>query len=390
MQHILTINAGSSSIKFALFGPGGEPVERVRGMVEELGVRPRFRAQAGGEVLVDRALPAGEVGDHAAALDLVLGLIGDRFRDAGIAGVGHRVVHGGPGHDRPALIDDRVLAGLEDLSPLAPLHQPHNLSGIRAARAAFPDAAQVACFDTAFHRTHAWTEDVFALPREFHEAGVRRYGFHGLSYEYVAGRLQEIEPAAARGKVIVCHLGNGASMCALHDGRSMASTMGFTALDGLAMGTRCGQIDPGVLLYLMQQRGMSPDEIEDLLYRRSGLLGLSGLSHDMRVLEQADSEEARRAIGYFIARARREIGALGAVLGGLDMLVFCAGIGENGAAVRASICRDFGWLGIELDETRNRAGEPVISAPGSRVIVRVVETDEEIMIARHTAALLAG
>ena len=283
-----------------------------------------------------------------------------------------------------------MLSELETFNPLAPLHQPHNLSGVRAAQQAFPDATQVACFDTAFHRAHPWVNDAYALPRDLYEEGVRRYGFHGLSYEYVTERLTQIAPHHANGRVAVTHLGNGASMCAIQGGQSVGSSMGFTALDGLPMGTRCGQLDPGVVLYLMTEKNMSATEIENLLYRESGLKGLSGLSHDMRVLESAGTPESLQAIDYFVFRIRRELGGLIAILSGLDALVFCGGIGENAWQIRERICNGMEWIGIELDETRNRAGETVISSDRSRVRVFIVHTNEEVMIARHTSRLLAA
>ncbi len=386
---ILTVNAGSSSIKFALFEPGTPPREHLRGQVEGLGAAPRLVARAGGAVVADRALTAEEAPDHAAALRLILALLDERAEGA-VSAVGHRVVHGGPDHAAPVAVDDAVFAALDALRPLAPLHQPHNMAGIAAARAAFPGAAQVACFDTAFHRAHTWVADTYALPRHLYDEGIRRYGFHGLSYAYVSGELARIAPAEARGRVIITHLGNGASMCAVKDGQSVASTMGFTALDGLPMGTRCGQLDPGVVLYLMGEKGMSAAEIEQLLYRDSGLKGLSGISHDMRALEAAGTPEARQAIAYFVHRIRREIGGMAAALGGLDTLVFCGGIGENAVAVRAAVCDGFDWLGLRLDAARNDGGAPVISEDGAPVTIRIIPTDEEAMIAADTLAVLAA
>jgi len=305
-----------------------------------------------------------------------------------ITAVGHRIVHGGADFAAPTRLDDATLRKLEALIPLAPLHQPHNLKGVAAARKAFPDAVQVGCFDTAYHRGHPWVNDVFALPREWYDRGVRRYGFHGLSYEYVAGRLREIAPMHAAGRLIVAHLGNGASMCAIRDGRSVGSTMGFTALDGLPMGTRSGQIDPGVLLYLMQEHGMDAAALTDLLYRQSGLKGLSGLSNDLRTLEAAGTPEASAAIDYFVFRIRRELGAMAAILGGVDAIAFAGGIGENGVSIRERALQGFEWLGVELDSHRNRAGETVISSDRSRCRVFVIRTNEEAMIARHTMACL--
>ena len=283
-----------------------------------------------------------------------------------------------------------MLAALDGLAPFAPLHQPHNLAGVRAALAAFPGAVQVACFDTGFHRNHPWVNDTFALPRAYYDKGIRRYGFHGLSYDYIAGELARIAPQLSAGRVIVAHLGNGASMCALSNGQSVASTMGFTALDGLPMGTRTGQIDPGVIFYLVQQEGMTIDEVRLMFYHDSGLKGLSALSNDMRVLEASDAPEAYQAIDYFVFRIRRELGALAAALGGLDALVFCGGIGENSRLVRSRVCEGMGWIGIELDHARNQANETVISTDFSRARVMVIPTDEEIVIARAAYALLGG
>ncbi|MBB4303467.1 acetate kinase [Rhodobium orientis] len=389
MHHILTLNSGSSSIKFALFAVNGTPVEKVRGQVEGLGSMPRLKAQTGQSVLADEVLDEARVNDHASGLAAVLGFLQAHFAADTIAAVGHRIVHGGPDYTEPVVLDDARLAELEEFRPLAPLHQPHNISGVRAAKKAFPNAVQVGCFDTAFHRAHPWVNDTYALPRELYDQGVRRYGFHGLSYEYVENRLHEVAPHHADGRVIVTHLGNGSSMCAIQGGQSVGSSMGFTALDGLPMGTRCGQLDPGVVLYMMSELGMSAEEIEDVLYRRSGLKGLSGISHDMRLLEAAGTPEALQAIDYFVYRIRREIGAMIAILSGLDALVFCGGIGEHAVRIRERICQGFDWIGIELDETRNRHGSTVISSDRSRVRVFVIPTNEEAMIASHTARLMA-
>ena len=385
MAQILTLNAGSSSIKFALFDANTLD-EPVRGQVEGLGTHPRLSARTANGEETDKNLEDGTVGDHASALKAILALIEASLSDVHIEAVGHRVVHGGLDYAAPVVIDAERLADLETLIPLAPLHQPYNLSGIRAAEAAFPDSMQVACFDTAFHRHHPWVNDTYALPPKFYDEGIRRYGFHWLSYEYVIQTLQQIAPTHAAGRVVVSHLGNGASMCAIQGGQSVGSTMGFTALDGLPMGTRCGQLDPGVVLYLMMEKGLSASEIETLLYTDSGLKGLSGLSNDMRELEAAGTPQARRAIDYFVFRIRRELGAMAAILAGLDALVFCGGIGENAWRIRERICQDFGWLGLELDETLNRAGETIVSSRRSRVRVFIIRTNEELMIARHTAA----
>nr|WP_243642112.1 acetate/propionate family kinase [Rhodovulum steppense] len=374
---------------FDLADPGAEPDPRILGEIDRIGNGPQMRARcATGAVLADSPLPPGDAADHAGALAHALNLIARVRPDARIAAVGHRVVHGGPDHAAPVRLTPEVLDALARLELLAPLHQPHNLAGVRAALAAFPQAVQVACFDTAFHRHHPWVNDTFALPRAYYDKGVRRYGFHGLSYDYVSGRLRQIAPDLHAGRVIVAHLGNGASMCGMIGGRSIASSMGFSALDGLPMGTRCGQLDPGVVLYLMQAEGMGAEEIADLLYRRSGLLGLSGLSHDMRTLEQAGTGPAREAIGYFVFRIRRELGGLAAALGGLDGLVFCGGIGEHSAQIRQQVCEGMGWIGMELDETRNTSGETTISADPSRVRILVIPTDEEIVIARAARDVL--
>ncbi|MEX6723502.1 acetate/propionate family kinase [Parapedomonas caeni] len=387
-DQILVLNAGSSSIKFALFDYDDTPVELARGQMSGIGVHPRLVVRQDATTARDEQFDHATIVDHHAALGIIIDDLHARLGDITIEVVGHRVVHGGAIHAAPAVIDDALVTELAGLCALAPLHQPHNLDGIAAARDHFPDALQVACFDTAFHRSHPWVADAFALPRALYDQGVRRYGFHGISYEYVSDALRQIDPAMAAGRVVIAHLGAGASMCAVHGGRSIDSTMGFTALDGLPMGTRCGQIDPGVILHLIQQRGMSAEAVTRLLYHDSGLLGLSGISSDMRDLEGSDSAAARQAIDYFVHHVRREIGALAAALGGLDALVFTAGIGENAAAIRAAVCRDMAWLGIALDGIRNAAGERLISGDGARVRVFVIPTDEEVMIARHAGRLL--
>ncbi|MGH8626118.1 MAG: acetate/propionate family kinase [Gammaproteobacteria bacterium] len=393
-ESILTLNAGSSSLKFALFEPDGDtPLEQARGQIEGLGANARMViADPHGAVLKEEHW-SPEAGPHSAqeALIHVLAWFEATYPRLRALAVGHRIVHGGPDHAAPLALDDRVIAALKQLSPLAPLHQPHNLTGVEAARAAFPEALQVGCFDTAFHRAHPWVNDVFAIPRQLYDEGVRRYGFHGLSYEYVTRELARIAPQHAAGRVVVAHLGNGASMCAVRNGHSVGSTMGFSALDGLPMGTRTGQIDPGVLLYLLQDKGMSPDELSQMLYYQSGLKGLSGISHDMRALEGSYAPEAAQAIDYFVFRIRRELGAMAAILGGIDALVFCGGIGgigENAHRVRERVASGFEWLGIELDHHRNRMSETVVSSDRSRCRVFVVKTDEERMIAEHTLSLL--
>jgi acetate kinase len=296
-------------------------------------------------------------------------------------------VHGGPDYAEPVLIDDEILTRLRSFVPLAPLHQPHNIAGVEAAIKAFPSTPQVACFDTAFHRSHPFVNDTFALPRSYYDEGVRRYGFHGISYEYISRRLKLVAPRIAGGEVIVAHLGNGASICAMKNGRSIASTMAFTPLDGLPMGTRCGQLDPGVLLYLMAEKKMSADDISDLLYKNSGLKGMSGLSQDMRELEASDSQAARDAIDYFVARVRREIGGLAAALEGADAVVFTGGIGEHAWRVREAVLTGMEWMGVQLDRQANRASAEIISAQTSPTIVYVIPTDEERMIAEHTIRL---
>jgi acetate kinase len=321
---------------------------------------------------------------------LLLPWLRDQLGGRRLAGLGHRVVHGGPVHDRPERVTAGLLDDLERFCPLAPLHQPHNLAPIRTAIEKAPGLPQVACFDTAFHRTMSEVVQAFAIPITLAEKGIRRYGFHGLSYEYIASVLPQDAPAIAEGRVIVAHLGNGASLCAMQAGRSVATTMGFSALDGLPMGTRCGELDPAVVLYLLQHGGMSTAEVENLLYRRSGMLGLSGISSDFRELLASSEPRARFAIDVFVHRVARGIGSLAAALGGLDGLVFTAGVGENAAPVRAAICQACAWLGIELDDSANEAHAPCITRAGSRVVAHVIPTNENLMIARHTLAALTG
>ena len=383
---ILTLNAGSSSLKVALFALHEDRL-LASGQADRIGPEGvlTLKDAAGARLPLPEADAAALAGSHTAAMRAAIAGFAQAFAGLEVRAIGHRVVHGGIRHSAPQRVDAALLAELEALAPFAPLHQPHNLAGIRAAMAAFPDAPQVACFDTAFHRGHAWVHDTFALPRPFYDEGVRRYGFHGLSYDYVAGCLAEVAPDLAKGRVVVAHLGNGASMCAIHAGRSVASSMGFSALDGLPMGTRCGRIDPGVLLYLMDSKGMDAAAISDLLYRRSGLLGMSGVSNDMRALLASDRPEAAQAIGYFIEYSRREIAALDASMGGIDGLIFCGGIGENAAQIRAGICEGLGWMGLGCDAALNEAGGPVISAPGG-LPVMVIPTNEEVVIARAARA----
>lgn len=386
-DRILVLNAGSSSLKFCVYrDAAGAPALLLRGQVEGLADAPHLQVRdAEGRVLRE------ERWEHALGHDRATALVLDLVAAHGDAGrlraVGHRVVHGGTAHDAPVRVDDGVLADLERLVPLAPLHQPHNLAPIRALRARRPELTQVACFDTAFHRTQPAVAQAFALPARITDLGVHRYGFHGLSYEFIAQRLPALDPAAAGGRTVVLHLGAGASLCALLGGRSVASSMGFTALDGLPMGTRCGSLDPGVILYLMRALGMDADTVEHLLYHESGLLGVSGLSADLRVLEAAEDPRAAAAIALFTYRIGREIGSAAAALGGLDALVFTAGIGEHSRGVRAAVCQGARWLGLDFDAGANATHGPRISTPGSAVRAWVIPTDEEAMIARHAATL---
>jgi acetate kinase len=362
------------------------------GQVEGIGATAKGSASAVGEKTELQFDPSAGRVDHEAAMGAIIRWLERLGYASGIIAVGHRVVHGGPNLTVPMLVDDATLAKLRALIPLAPLHQPHNLAGIEAARKAFPSNPQVACFDTSFHRSHPFVSDTFALPRAYYDEGVRRYGFHGLSYEYITRRLFSIAPQIAREDVIVAHLGNGASMCAISNGRSMASTMGFTALDGLPMGTRCGQLDPGVLLFLMAEKKMSAQAISDLLYKNSGLKGMSGISQDMRELEASDSPAARDAIDYFVHRIRRELGGLAATVDGVEGVVFTGGIGEHSWRVRKAVLTGMEWMGVQLDDEANRASAQIISAKTSPAMVFVIETDEEQMIAEHTAkvAKVAG
>jgi acetate kinase len=387
---IVVLNAGSSSLKFSVFVARGAGLELdVRGNIEEIERAPHFLAKdRDGQVRADKSWGEGSRLGHEGALDYLLGFITGELAGDRLVGVGHRVVHGGAAYARPVRLDRSALAALEQLVPLAPLHQPHNLAPIRLLLERSADLPQVACFDTSFHHTNPELAQRFALPAELHDAGVRRYGFHGLSYEYVAAALPALDAKAAAGRAVVLHLGNGASMCALEAGRSVASTMGFTALDGLPMGTRCGSLDPGVMLYLMDERGMDARAIETLVYHRSGLLGVSGLSSDMRELLASAEPRARLAIDLYVYRIRRELGSLAAALGGLDAIVFTAGIGENAPAIRSRVCQDAAWLGVELDPEANDRGGPRISTAGSRVSAWAVPTNEELMIARHTRRLL--
>jgi len=386
---ILTLNAGSSSIKFAVFPVQAGAVAETplaKGEASGIGDTPHLRiAKTNGQVSVDRALPEGS--DQTTVLGEILDWTRQYSAGLTLIGAGHRVVHGGAKFSAPARVTPSLIEALAALTPLAPLHQPHNLAPIRALAASDPDLQQVACFDTGFHVTNTPGVTHYAIPRALTAEGVRRYGFHGLSYEYIATTLPDYLGDRAGGRVVVAHLGNGASMCAIKGGKSITSTMGFTALDGLPMGTRCGAIDPGVLLYLMKEKGMGYDELTHLLYHDSGLKGVSGISNDMRTLLSSAEPAAREAVGMFIYRITRELGSLAAALGGLDALVFTGGIGEHAAPVREGVCRASEWLGITLDADANTADGPRISRDDSPVPVFVIPTDEDLMIARHTAHL---
>jgi acetate kinase len=387
---ILVVNAGSSSVKFQVFETARPSLNRlIKGQVDGIGTRPRLRASAGANPLIDQTYPSERVPDVAAALALAADWL-RRTQSLEPVAVGHRVVHGGPEYDRPVLVDEQVLARLARYVSLAPLHQPNNLAPIRSLLAKFPSLPQVACFDTAFHRGHDALADHYAIPEHLYAEGVRRYGFHGLSYEFVASRLPVVAPEIAGGRVIVAHLGSGASMCALRDCRSIDSTMGFTALDGLPMGTRPGQLDPGVVLYLIQEKRMTAGEVQDLLYGDCGLKGLSGISNDVRELEASSDPRARFALDYFAYRIGLNAGLLAAALGGIDAFVFTAGIGENSASTRANVVKRLAWLGAELDGEANVAGRASIAARESRIGLYIVPTDEEVMIAQHTMALLSA
>lgn len=390
---IAVLNAGSSSLKFTLLlDRQGELEVDVRGQFEGLTTAPKFTAWGrAGEPLAEESWGEGaRRRGHESALERLLLFLRKRLEKLRLAGVGHRVVHGGLAYTRPARVDSSVLADLEKLVPLAPLHQPHNLAPIRLLLEQVPDLPQVACFDTAFHRTSPEIAQRFALPASLHDSGVRRYGFHGLSYEYIASVLPDYEESAAAGRTIVLHLGNGASLCALSACRAVATTMGFTTVEGLPMGTRCGSLDPGVLLYLMDERGMDARAIEALIYKQSGLLGVSGISSDMRALLDSADPRARVAVDLYIYRIGRELGSLAAALAGLDAIVFTAGVGENSPLIREQVCRGAAWLGVELDAGANERGGPRISRPGSRVSAWVIPTNEELMIGRHTRHVLAN
>jgi acetate kinase len=387
---IAVLNAGSSSLKFSVFAERGNELELIaRGQAEGLYTTPRFVAKDGaGRLLSEKSWGDGVKLGHGGALDHMVAVLRAELADYRLVGIGHRVVHGGLEYTQPVRLDATILAALEKYVPLAPLHQPHNLAPIRAVLERTPQMPQVACFDTSFHSGAPAVAQAFALPREITDRGVRRYGFHGLSYEYIADVLPQHDERAARGRTVVLHLGNGSSMCAMAGGRSVASTMGFTAADGLPMGTRCGNLDPGVILYLLDELKMDARAIEKLIYQQSGLLGMSGISSDMRTLEASAAPEAKAAIDVFIYRIGRELGSLAAALGGLDAIVFTAGIGENSRSLRERVCQDAAWLGIEFYAAANERNGPRISTAASRVSAWVIPTNEELMIARHTRGLI--
>ena len=387
----LVLNAGSSSLKFSVFLDEDPLQPLLRGQLEGLLTQPRFIARRGATVLGEKRWPSGTELGHQGAIEFLFAWGREGALDGHrIIAAGHRVVHGGMKFTAPVLIDAETLAELEALVPLAPLHQPHNVAAIKAVAQMAPTLPQVACFDTAFHHTQPEVAQAFALPRRYAEEGVRRYGFHGLSYEYIASVLPTCDRRAADGRTVVAHLGNGASMCAMSNGRSVTTTMSFTALDGLMMGTRCGAIDPGVLLYLIDRHSMDARSLEQLLYQQSGLLGVSGISSDMRELLTSSNPCAAEALDLFVYRISRELGSLAAALNGLDALVFTGGIGENAVSIRARVCRDARWLGLELDEEANAKGGPCISRTDSRVSAWVIPTNEELMIAMHTRRVLAA
>jgi acetate kinase len=389
---ILVLNAGSSSIKFSVFVPERSGLDlALSGQMEALYTSPRFSAKdAAGAGIAARKWDEGTQLGHEGAIAYLADFLRQSRDRYHLVAVGHRVVHGGVGFSEPVRVDAGVLDALEKLAPLAPLHQPHNIKPIRVVAQNLPDLPQVACFDTAFHRVQPELAQTFALPREITERGVRRYGFHGLSYEYIAGRLPALDPKAAAGRVVVAHLGNGASMCAMLGGRSVASTMGFTAVDGLPMGTRSGALDPGVVLFLMDELKMDARAIEKLLYQQSGLLGVSGVSSDMRTLLASEAPRAKFAVDLFVYRVRRELGSLAAALEGVDAIVFTGGIGERSAPIRARVCDGAAWLGLELDGVSNETGGPLITTAGSGVRAWVIPTNEELMIARHTQRVVAA
>lgn len=389
-EAILVINSGSSSLKFSAFTSGEALKPLLRGQIEGLFTHPRFIAHDGeGNAIGEKSWAPGTNLGHDGAVEFLFGFGGSGVM-AGykIEGAGHRVVHGGTVFTEPVLVDDSVIETLEKLVPLAPLHQPYNIAAIRAVRKRAPHLPQAACFDTSFHRTQPYLERLYAIPRMYTEEGVKRYGFHGLSYEYITSVMPDYDGKLASGRTVIAHLGNGASMCAVKGGRSVATTMGFTAVCGLPMGTRSGTIDPGILIYMMDRYGMDARGVENFIYNRSGLLGVSGISSDMRTLLASPDPHAREAVDLFIYRIGRELGSLAAALGGIDGIVFTAGIGENAAYIREKVCLDAGWLGVELDKEANNAGGPKISNEGSRVSAWVIPTNEELIIASHTRRII--
>jgi acetate kinase len=388
-QCIAVVNAGSSSVKFGFYDSEVDETLLIRGAVEQIGVSPTLTASDGeGNELVELNWPAEGFG-HAQAMGAILEVAREQLpAGSTVSGVGHRVVHGGTQFAAPVEVTSDIIPELEKLSPLAPLHQPHNLGPIKGIAQNAPHIRQVACFDTAFHQSQPHLAQAFAIPRELSDSGIRRYGFHGLSYDFVSSRLNEVAPDHAKRRIVIAHLGNGASLCAINEGRSVATTMGFTAVEGLVMGTRCGSIDPGVLIYLMDEHGMDARALESLIYKKCGLLGVSGISSDMRTLRASDDPRAREAIDLFIYRIVREIGSLAAAMGGIDGLVFTGGIGQRDAKTRREVAAGCAWLGAELDEARNGGDEGLISTESSKLPMWVVKTDEERVIARQTAAVL--
>lgn len=390
VDYALVLNAGSSSLKFCVYSrsDGAGWGLEARGQVDGIGTTPRFTAKdGGGSSIADERLESS-VRDGRGALEVLAGWLRQRFGGSRVIGVGHRVVHGGPRYAGPCLVTPDVIEELRALIPLAPLHQPHNLAAIEAVAVQLPGVPQVACFDTSFHRGQSAVAELVPLPKDIRDGGVQRYGFHGLSYEYIASVLPEVAPEIAEGRVIVAHLGSGASLCALHRRKSIDCTLGFTALDGLCMGTRPGTVDPGVILHLFQTLGLSAAEVEKVLYKQSGLLGISGVSNDMRDLLESPEPAARLAVDYFIYQAAKQVGAMAAALGGVDALVFTAGIGEHSAAIRQRLCEASAWLGVAIDPRANGEHRSKFSTGDSRVSAWVIPTNEELMIARHTGALL--
>jgi acetate kinase len=389
---ILVLNAGSSSVKFSVFLAQSHTLEsELRGQLEGLFTSPRFMARnPAGQLIGEKSWGDGVQLGHEGALDHLQTFLLGLSSQLRLVGVGHRVVHGGVKYAHPVRVSEEVLSDLQELIPLAPLHQPHNLRPIHIVMERLPEVPQVACFDTAFHRTNPPLAEMFALPKALTEEGVRRYGFHGLSYEYISSALPECNPRAGAGRTVVLHLGNGSSMCAMAGGKSVASTMGFTAMEGLPMGTRCGSLDPGVILFLLDQRKMDVRAIEKMLYNESGLLGVSGISSDVRTLLESKEPGAKLALDLYVYRIGRELGSLAAALGGLDSLVFTAGIGENAVDIRERVCRSAAWLGVELDAAANAKGGPCITTRQSRVSGWVIPTNEELMIGRHTVRVLGA